>query len=340
MPQMTIPSDWDGATWGCYLVEWPQSAEWEALLRGFITTPLRGRFWDARSGQITDAQAIGIEIEGRNNIVSCNDLVIELQNLNQTLVEVRNELNLSVSQETNLVNEIINQSNVIANASATADSYSVSSAMLSFSQHLNVDIRVIGHPSQPPLEAGEAEAGGLTTTTITDDKRCDTAYWLVEFFRTNIEGVRKVYVPGAFDVPNGVLGAVSAAAAAASSRFPGASRWLLTGAALSSLVAALRGLQRDLIVEPALDAIITWLEDDFDDIVCDIYLSADNEEDTEFIQDEIVALALTAGVPVGAAPLIRAWFNFNHLATMFYQAAEYIAPPRPIGYECCPSPGE
>lgn len=66
MMRIPIPDDWDGQNWRCVRVEWPDSPQWLALLRGLLSTPARGRWWDERSGIVTDAQATGREIYRRN----------------------------------------------------------------------------------------------------------------------------------------------------------------------------------------------------------------------------------------------------------------------------------
>jgi hypothetical protein len=64
--RIPIPDDWDGVSWCCYLVEWPESESWKAILNGQVTAPSKGRFWDERTGTITDVQEIGLEIFERN----------------------------------------------------------------------------------------------------------------------------------------------------------------------------------------------------------------------------------------------------------------------------------
>lgn len=66
MALIPIPNDWDGVSWCCSVIEWPSSDQWRAILLGQLTAPLRGRFWDGRSGTIVDAQAVGLEIYERN----------------------------------------------------------------------------------------------------------------------------------------------------------------------------------------------------------------------------------------------------------------------------------
>lgn len=78
MPGAKIPQDWDGETWVCWSVEWPDSRDWFALLRGFLTTPKMGRYWDGETGSVVDAQVVGVEIMDRNIVLeevlmACND---------------------------------------------------------------------------------------------------------------------------------------------------------------------------------------------------------------------------------------------------------------------------
>jgi hypothetical protein len=88
MPQMPIPQDWDGVEWGCFIVQWPASIQWQAILLGFVTTPSVGRFWDASTGIIIDAQDIGKEIVTLNDCLwgvspmGClEDIVTAINNL-------------------------------------------------------------------------------------------------------------------------------------------------------------------------------------------------------------------------------------------------------------------
>jgi hypothetical protein len=66
--QVPIPNDWDGTSFCCHIVEWPDSPEWRQILAGLLLSPTAGRFWDGATGTITDAQETGREIETRNCI--------------------------------------------------------------------------------------------------------------------------------------------------------------------------------------------------------------------------------------------------------------------------------
>jgi hypothetical protein len=66
MSRVPIPSDWDGTSYCCRIIQWPNSVAWSAILFGLISWPMRGRFWDERTGTVTDAQDIGAEIYDLN----------------------------------------------------------------------------------------------------------------------------------------------------------------------------------------------------------------------------------------------------------------------------------
>lgn len=72
MPTVPIPDDWSGDDWECVQIQWPKSEKWLAILAGFITQPMRGRFWDERTGSIKAIQRIGELIDAANlPFVSC-----------------------------------------------------------------------------------------------------------------------------------------------------------------------------------------------------------------------------------------------------------------------------
>jgi hypothetical protein len=66
-----IPQDWDG-TWACFQIQWPDSPYWRAIMRGMLSDMARGRLWDETTGQVRNAQAIGVQIRERNlNLPEC-----------------------------------------------------------------------------------------------------------------------------------------------------------------------------------------------------------------------------------------------------------------------------
>jgi len=75
--QGTIPDDWQGE-YCCYAVQWPDSPQWLAILRGVLVLPGRGRFWDEHTGNIISACDVvratydnNLHLEGV--IMACND---------------------------------------------------------------------------------------------------------------------------------------------------------------------------------------------------------------------------------------------------------------------------
>ena len=64
--KLPIPEDWDGVSWQCIEVQWPDSVQYRGLLLGVLSLLTRGRLWDESTGTIRDAQAIGWQIFNRN----------------------------------------------------------------------------------------------------------------------------------------------------------------------------------------------------------------------------------------------------------------------------------
>lgn len=64
--ELPIPQDWDGESWRCIQVSFPDSQGYTGLLLGLLTMLMRGRLYDARTGNIKTAQAIGRQIFARN----------------------------------------------------------------------------------------------------------------------------------------------------------------------------------------------------------------------------------------------------------------------------------
>lgn len=84
--QLAIPTDWteeDGYI--LYLVCCPNSAQWQGALKGQIWKLATGRFWNERTGTVTEARDIGREIW--NSLMTCklDDLVAAFDTLNVTI---------------------------------------------------------------------------------------------------------------------------------------------------------------------------------------------------------------------------------------------------------------
>lgn len=78
--QIPIPDDWDGVSWQCAQVEFPDSPLWTAILLGLLSYATRARVWDGDSGSILDAQAVGREIWERNfPLVPCAECDTETE---------------------------------------------------------------------------------------------------------------------------------------------------------------------------------------------------------------------------------------------------------------------
>lgn len=50
-----IPDDWDGETFKCFRVNWPQSEQYEAILLGSLSKPAYVDYWDPSTGDEDEA---------------------------------------------------------------------------------------------------------------------------------------------------------------------------------------------------------------------------------------------------------------------------------------------
>lgn len=73
-----IPQDWDGETWTCYQIQWPDSDRWLWLLQGILSGLSKGRTWNENSGSIIAAQIVGELIWQRNkDLLTCEGAPVE-----------------------------------------------------------------------------------------------------------------------------------------------------------------------------------------------------------------------------------------------------------------------
>lgn len=97
--RVPIPNDWNGDNWACIQIQWPDSDKWRAILAGLLTTPMRGRFWDERTGEIISAQRIGQQIDVKNiPFIPCDggELPIDGETFVQFIESVESEFAMSL----------------------------------------------------------------------------------------------------------------------------------------------------------------------------------------------------------------------------------------------------
>lgn len=352
MPVYPIPDDWDGETWGCVLIDWPLSEQWFGILRGLITTPVRGRFWDGSTGIITDAQAIGLDIEGRNPVVSCSDITDALLLLNATLenldvsnnqqVTVLTDLDVSVQSIATSVSQATIDQTValvavqIAAAQAEANAFAWSQA---FAQNLTpvtiinnteIQFRPIEVGVDPPPQTSEATPTAITSTLEdTDyDLICRRVYWLLrnakEFFNY-FDGVQE-------DIAGTVLGLMGAASSAlwvaSMKAVPDSKRFLIPAAVIISFAHSLQELWGE--VPNPVRQLSDWLDADYQELTCQISVAVEAAAKTEVLQSMIKASAISSGVSNSVAGLAMMIFNFSSLAALFYVSPLLdTAPPIP-----------
>lgn len=116
--EMPIPTDWNGSDCCRWVVYWPESEQWKAILYGLLEQPSRGRFWDANTGNIVDTQEAfrpfyNLNFELEEVLMSCNDsnIATAIEAIAQAIVTASANANASANASANACCEqtIINQ---------------------------------------------------------------------------------------------------------------------------------------------------------------------------------------------------------------------------------------
>lgn len=355
MPVFPIPDDWDGETWGCVLVDWPLSEQWFGILRGFVTTPARGRFWDGSTGSIIDAQAIGLEIEGRNPIVSCEDIAIALAAINQSIqdldvtstaqVVVLNEIEVAA----NLIASSVSQATIdqtvamvavqIASAQAQANAFAWSTALaqnfvgVQIINNTEAQFRPIDIAVDPPPQTAEEAPTAITSVleSTAPTEICKRTYWLIRDLKEYL-----IYLDDLNDTAaNTVLGLggflSDALWFAAYKADPFSKRFLVPAAVFLSVTHRLQ----DLLYQgfnPFAD-LREWIDDNYQDLVCHIAGMVDNEDSTADIQAYITGNLVGDGVPAAYSFIPLIVTNLSSLAALYYVSPDLDPAPAIPAYE-------
>lgn len=356
MPVIPIPNDWAGEEWSCVIVEWPNSPQWMGLLRGLVTTPTRGRWWDGSTGDIRDAQAIGLEILERNPVASCDELVAVLEAIQVAIQNLDVSQDLQVTIQTNIQNSIdvvassistslINQTQFLvaastSQASASASAYAWSQAMAQnfVGVYIQNNIESTFRPIEPGVDpdptAPEATPTGITST-LEDDasvELCRRVYWMVKNGRDifeHLQAGRNYFADTILGIGSAVSDAIWVAALRAD---PGSLRLLIPASALVSLTHTLADL---LLNEPgpgALEMIVDYFDNQFETLVCQIFQDADAGLSTGEIQSRIFDSVNVWGDNEQQAGLVITLFNLSSIAALYYVAPLLDAAPAiPVG---------
>lgn len=349
MPQYPIPNDWNGTDWECVIIEWPYSEQWFGMLRGLITSALRGRFWDGSTGSITDAQEIGREIEERNPVTTCEDIVTALNAINTTianldtgqdiqttvLVDIDNNIQAIANSTASLVSATSSVASANSRSYAWSRSLSTSFASLKVLNNVSLQIRAIEPGVDPPPTVEEEAETGITSATqnMSNAEICKRAYWL---WKTT-EAFWVAYLKSVANVSLNVLSGValiSDALEAASNLVPGGTPfYLVPASALQTVAQVVDVIGEQVSPDICLQQIVDWLQVYSTDIVCILYEKTQSGESTEAIFDAIYNSAETDGGISGIClGLLLATFNLNTFSSMYFISSlmpSFPAPPPP-----------
>lgn len=336
MPQYPIPDDWDGVTYECFIVEWPNSVQWVGLLRGLLTSPLRGRFWDGKTGTITDAQDIGREIEERNPVTLCTDMVTALEGIQVAIENIDVSSDTQVTIQTNIRNELtaVAGSLALANSQSLSNSIAMSAAFAwssALAQNF-VGVKIINNVTlqmrslepgvtEPPTGVEETDAGISSTTHSTSDAEvCKRSFWLMYTAWKFFEFLLSVepYILGTILSAGGAIGdAINSVANLVSG---GTVRQILPASVLLQVSHIFASLYEQGLLQNALEDIELWLSnvEDLSCLLSEMVLANDpTHVILQWVHDEAES---SGGVNPLATGLLNAVFNLNSLAALYFQS--------------------
>lgn len=349
MPVIPIPDDWAGTEWACVILEWPDSVQWLGLLRGFVTTPARGRFWDGKTGSITDAQAIGLEIEERNPVTACSEIVTELQNLVTAVEGLEINSDNQVTIQTNIVTQITAVATAVSESIAASLSASQAiSASFAWSQSISqsfVGVNIFNNVTMQirSLEPGVTPAPAtpeLTPTGISDATQsmtaaeiCKRSFW-VAYSGWRIAAELKAIDAWLYFTVLGAVGALGDLLGRVAQLVTGGSEILLVPASILQQVAhTISRLQDNNTITQALVSSEAVLSD-VDNIACLIANEVLIGSSTQVIQDAIMAELSAEGLTDEQAGINLLAFNLNTLAALYYTSPLIGAAPAVLaGYD-------
>jgi hypothetical protein len=180
-----------------YLLCWPDNVFWRALLDGFVTSPTRGRFWDASTGNIKEVQAFAQEAI---TLMDCEELITVLGQIRDAVSGLE-AANVSIAISNSATAQSASESAAAAQASADAQvalnqvmvQVAVANAVASaWSQAVSTSVNIVNirnqvevtlppySPLDPPDSSGIIEAGYTTTPPASSLELCGRAVYLVD----------------------------------------------------------------------------------------------------------------------------------------------------------------
>lgn len=343
MPQFPIPDDWDGETFECFMIEWPFSVQWVGMLRGLITSPVRGRYWDGSTGNIKDAQAIGLEIQERNPVTTCEEIVAALEGIQVAIENIDTNSTTQVTIQNNIKNEITavadaisfaqsrSQSNAVALSSAFAWSTSISQSFVGVKiiNNVSLSMRSLEPGTTEPPTAGEEDDTGITSTahSMTDDEICKRSFWLIytswKFFETLL--AVEPYILGTILSAGGAIG--DALETVTNFVTGGTIRQILPASVLVQVAHIFASLYEAGNLTSALEDIESFLSN-VDDLSCGLATRVRTLDPTHIILGWVHDQAETVGgVDVAALGLLNIVFSMNSLAALYFQSPLIVPAP-------------
>ena len=269
-----IPADWDGESFCHYSVCWPDSPLFRIILRGLLTEPTRGYFWDERTGSVIDVlsqirQTLDYNLELREVIMACGD-----NGLNEALLAIAAALG--------------------GGGAGGAGGGGCGGGCLGENVQVQQWIEIAPgafaphYGTEPDIQLGEGEVPeGYADLAEYDADKCQVAAQMANDFINSLRNMGNV---------NWAVGVIGAAAVVACL----VGLIVVPAAAIPVLLFALLG---NVGITAALIQLADYLEDNKQELICGLYTGDNAEGVIGFVADMLdVAIGFLAfSGPVGAA---------------------------------------
>jgi hypothetical protein len=306
-----------------YLVCWPAGYEWAAILRGLVTAPARGRFWDGKTGNIIEVQEY---VRSNVTMGACDELILVLQqirdginSIDSTQIDIRiaNQASAEANQKSSI--SLVNLVRATASSASWANSFSQSWAEAYVQLAVEIEAPIVSPTLPPPTKFITPSGISATAAATTSNALCNRVVYivdslidLVDIYRLNYAENNSLSLAVFQGLASGLLEAIAS---------------LKGGHPIPIAAATLAGLAAEMVTlltefeATAIDEFYDWLVAQRQDFICELWRAAQAEEDTLEIQRGLNAILIGSTPPIlPGYSIVKLWYNRTTLALLYYDA--------------------
>lgn len=308
-----------------YLLCWPDSTQWRIVLRGLMTAPTRGRYWDAKTGNVKSMQTFA---EGAINLMDCQEFIdvlngikAAIEGIEGTQIDIVTQATASAQSQAASANAQAELNSVMiqaAQAQAIASSWSLSMAEATASVIVknNVSVTLVPYdPMDVPPAAAITEAGFDDVPPIGDLELCgrivyivDSLIYMVSYLKDASQTVRNLSQNAALGLVEGILNAVyykffQVAPPAGASKI----------ASMTSIIGLLSLLNP--LFDSQMETALQFLVDERSTMICALWNGVHNDYSTAALRNELAVVL--AGLPGLFLSLAMTYLDLSLLGILY-----------------------